>query len=205
MKNKKYIFIVVYIILIIIELFFYVPYERIEIFRSNQNVPHTEIIGNGYSTIFDIADSVAFIDDREYTASGKRVDAGQLVTNILSTTIAALYIYLIFIYSYNKSQTLKNENELLQRKVDVLNYDNQLLHEYRTMFLQFKNALEETANNSTMENIKEIPTIDINALAFADEETVNETMKQYTNNISAYTAYKIYKALKNEVIKWKKQ
>lgn len=87
----------------------------------------------------------------------------------------------------------------MQRKVDVLDYDNQILRDYRAMFIQLKTALAETANISTLDNIKEIPTIDINALAFADEDTQNSVLKQYSDNISAYTAYKIYMALKNEV------
>ena len=196
--NKKHVFIGVYILLLIVELFFYVPYEKIEIFRSDQNVPHTEIVGNGYTTLDEIKYDVAWLANSERTTTGKRVDSGQLATNLFSTTAGAVFIYLVFIYSEDKNRSAKTENELLQRKVDVLNYDNQILHEYRDMFIQLKTALAETANSSTMGSIKEIPTIDIDALAFADEETQNSVLKQYTNNISAYTAYKIYAALRNE-------
>lgn len=52
--SKKHIVIGTYILLLIIELFFYVPYEKIEMFRSDQNVPHTEIIGNGYTSLYEI-------------------------------------------------------------------------------------------------------------------------------------------------------
>lgn len=200
-KKKKYTFICTYILLLIIELFFYVPYEKIVIFLSDKNVPHTEIIGNGYETLDDIRYDNVFPINNGKTATGKRVDSGQLLINLSATTIIALFVYLIFIYSGDKSKVLQSEFELLQRKVDILNYDNQLLQDYKKMFLQLKNALTETANISSMPNIKDVPTIDINALAFADEETQDKVLQQYTDNISAYTAYKIYNALKNEMCK----
>ena len=200
MKNKKYVFIGMYILLVIIELFFYVPYEEIEIFRSDQNVPHTEIIGNGYMSLDEIRKDKAWLADNKRTVTGKRVDSGQLVTNLFMTIVSALYMYLI-IYSGDKNNALKSEYELLQRRFDILNYDNQLLQDYKTMFLQLKNALAKTASSSSMPNIRDIPTLDINSLAFADEETQDKFLRQYTDNISAYTAYKIYNALKNEVSK----
>lgn len=201
MKIKKYIFIAVYILSLIIELFFYVPYEQIEVFRSKQNVPHTEVVGNGYIPIDEIRKDAVQIEKNDKIATGKRVDSKQLIINLFSTTMLALWIYLIFIHSDEKIEAFKHENEWLQRKVDMLDYNNQILCEYKTMFLQFKNALAETANDSNMENIAEIPTIDINELAFVDEDTLNEVMKQYADNICAYTAYKIYSALKSETSK----
>lgn len=197
--SKKHIVIGAYVLLLIIELFFYVPYEKIEIFRSDQNVPHTEIIGNGYTSLYEIKYDEAWLAINERTTTGKRVDFGQMALNLFSTTMVIILIYIAFIYSENKCQSIEAENELLQRKVDVLDYDNQILRDYRAMFIQLKTALAETANISTLDNINEIPTIDIDALAFADEDTQNSVLKQYSNNISAYTAYKIYVALKNEV------
>jgi hypothetical protein len=114
--KKTYILVAVYIALIVIELFFYVPYHKIQIFVSDQNVPHTAITGSGYSTIFDIADSDVYVYRK---ASGKRVDTSQIFINVSTTTIVAAAIY----------------------------------------FLLRKNR-----------RIKEMPLLDINALAFADEE-----------------------------------
>ena len=201
MINKKFIFIGAYVLLLIIESFFYVPYEEIEIFRSDQNVPHTEIIGNGYVPLDEIRKDKAWLANNDITTTGKRVDSWQLVTNLFTTTIVALLLYFIFIYLEDRSKIHETEFELLQRKVDVLNYDNQILQDYKTVFLQFKNALAQTANDTSMTDIKEPPTIDINDLAFADEETQDRIFKQYADNISAYTAYKIYATLKNEASK----
>ena len=201
MKNKKYVFIGVYILLIIIELFFYVPYERIEIFRSKQNVPHTEITGNGYLSIGEIRKDAVQIEYGDSTATGKRVDSGQLAINLFVTTMTAVLIYFIFIYSNDKTRafevdTLKKENEMLIKNIEYLYKDNRILCEYKETLLRLKDNLAEITENSNMQYIEEIPTIDINALAFADEETQNRVLEQYTDNVSAYTAYKILKTLK---------
>ena len=193
--KKKHIFVAVYIILLVVELFFYVPYEEIEIFRSKQNVPRTEIIGSGYLSMEEIRKDVAALDVKDMNATGKRVDSGQLVANLFATTVFALFVYFIFIYSEDKDEEVKREFELLQRKADVLYRENQILNEYKSTYFNIIDALSEAAKKSSMPDITKTPYIDINALAFADEATQNEALKQYTDDITAYVAYKIYKSL----------
>ncbi len=203
MKNKKYVFIGVYILLTIIELFFYVPYEKIEIFRSDKNVPHTEIIGNGYMPLDEIRHDKAWLADNKRTATGKRVDSRQLVTNLFMTTISALYMYFILIYPDDRAKALeiddlKKENEMLNKNVGYLYEENKVLCEYKTIVSRLKDELAEMADGSNMQYIEETPILDIDSLAFADEETQDTALKDYTENIVAYTAYKIYKRLENE-------
>lgn len=100
--EKIHILIATYIVLIIIELFFCVPYHNIQIFKSSQNIPHTEIIGSGYSTIFDISDSDAYVFSNRDTSTGKRVNTTQVFINISITTALSVAIYFLFIHKKKK-------------------------------------------------------------------------------------------------------
>ena len=100
MKNsetkKTHILIAVYIFLIVIELFFYVPYHKIQIFTTENNVPHTEIIGSGYATMEDIEYDKALTGTvSKSRTAGKRVDTLQLFINISITTVLAIAIYFL--------------------------------------------------------------------------------------------------------------
>ena len=96
--TNKHILIAVYIVLVIIELFFCVPYHNIQIFKSKQNVPHTEIIGSGYTTMANITNDDAYVKKNENTNSGKRVDTSQLFVNVSITTGLAVAIYFLFFH-----------------------------------------------------------------------------------------------------------
>ena len=196
--KKTHILIVAYIILIVTELFLYVPYHSIQIFRSDQNVPHTEIIGNGYVPLAEIRKDKAWLANNDKTTTGKRVDSGQLVTNLFMTTISAIFIYFIFIYLEDKAKVLevevdalKKENEMLNRNVGYLYKDNRILCEYKTSILRLKKALAEIADGSNMQYIEEIPTLDINALAFEDEDTIANAQAEYARKMAEYIKRKV--------------
>ena len=93
--KKTHILITVYIFLIVTELIFYVPYHNIQIFKSNQNVPHTEIVGSGYATMDDITNDNAYIDYHNKTSTGKIVNTPQLFLNVSITTVLAIVIYFL--------------------------------------------------------------------------------------------------------------
>lgn len=109
--NKTHILIAVYVVLLVIELFFYVPYERIEIFRSNQNVPHAEIIGSGYTTIEEISSDTAYLDKNNKIATGKRVNTPQLMINVVFTTLLFIAIYFVSFYK-NKTKSKSTNTQL---------------------------------------------------------------------------------------------
>lgn len=96
--NKLYVFIAAYVIVLLIESFLCVPYERIEIFRSNQNVPHTEITGSGYATLSDISSDSVVMGNSGFNATGRRVDTSQVLINLVFTTIVFVAIYFIFLH-----------------------------------------------------------------------------------------------------------
>ena len=101
--KKTHILIAVYIFLIVIELFFYVPYHKIQIFITENNVPHTEIIGSGYATMEDIERDKALTGTvSKSRTSGKRVDTLQLFMNVSITTIVAVGLYFLLQKSEKK-------------------------------------------------------------------------------------------------------
>ena len=100
--EKIHILIAAYIVLIIIELFLCVPYHTIQVFKSKQNVPHTEIVGSGYSTISDISSSDAYVFANRDTSIGKRVNTAQVFINVTVTTFLAVAIYFLFLHKKKK-------------------------------------------------------------------------------------------------------
>lgn len=74
-------------------MFFCVPYHKIQVFVSSQNVPHTEIIGSGYATIFEISDDDARFRGYDYSNTGKKVNTPQLFMNVSITTALAIAIF----------------------------------------------------------------------------------------------------------------
>ena len=107
--KKTYILIAAYILLIIIELFVCVPYNKIQIFISTQNVPHTEIVGNGYSTMSELGlEYTQKYGRNEGRMSATRVNTPQLFMNISITTILAVAIYFLL----QKDEKINNIPEL---------------------------------------------------------------------------------------------
>lgn len=164
-KIKNGVFIGLYVLILVIELFFCVPYEEIEIFRSKQNVPHTEILKDGYATLDEIGKDEPWVSNKDKISIGKRVDSGQLMKNLFLTTLIAAAIYFIFVHSADKIREIKAENELLQKKVCVLNSDNQNLCEYRTLLTQFETVLDEIKSLSPKENINDENSTAVNQMA----------------------------------------
>ena len=105
--KKFYILVTVYVLLIIIELFFYVPYHNIQIFKTNQNVPHTEIVGSGYATMADITADNAYIENNQRIGSGKIVNTSQIFMNVSITTVLGIAIY--YFLQKNEKEEFKNE------------------------------------------------------------------------------------------------
>ena len=94
-NNKSHILVAVYVFFLIIELFFYVPYHNIQMFVSRENVPHTEIIGSGYTTMNDITTDNAYVKNRLSSETGKMVNTPQLFLNVSITTVLAIVIYFL--------------------------------------------------------------------------------------------------------------
>ena len=175
-------------LLLIVELLCFVPYQRIEIIKSKQNVPHTEIIGNGYSTIIEISNSYAKFYGNSQTATGKRVDTPQIILNAVLTTLVAAAIYFLFILK--KETPVSNqfdnvpETAQLQRRIDELSTENASL-------LKIKKQYEQFISEKNID-IRDTPELDINALTFATEEEVREAQKKYAKDMYNYVKSRLF-------------
>lgn len=92
--KRTHILVAIYVAFIILELFFCVPYHKIQVFASSQNVPHTEIVGSGYATMYEISDDDARIVSRN-SNTGKIVNTPQLFMNVSITTFLVVAIYFL--------------------------------------------------------------------------------------------------------------
>lgn len=140
-NNKIMIVIALYAVILLSELLFFVPYEKIEIFRSEQNVPHITVIGNGYTDIFSISKDNAVLQNKDRTATGKRVNTTQIITNIFATTVIAAAVY--FLYTH------KNEANNDLTKTPISN--QHIINEQVTIFDEMcKDELDEIMSSEPL-------------------------------------------------------
>lgn len=182
--NRIKVLFVLLVAMLIVECIFFVPYDNIEIFRSEQNVPHSEIIGSGYATIFDIADDHALVYGSNWTAAGKRVSTSRLTINIAVTLILFIAVYFLFFGESKKSSTPEMISE-----IERLRLKNQEL-------VAKNDALKSAINNSkilqAIENdIPNKPALDLNACLFADTETVDKILDSYTSSLEEYLKHEM--------------
>lgn len=161
--EKIHILIATYIVLIIIELFFCVPYHNIQIFKSSQNVPHTEITGSGYSTIFDIADSDAYIYEHENTRSGKKVNTPQIFINISITTALSVAIYFLFIHKKKKPVGVQTGNVMGEQL--SLFEDTEIFESEADELMSCREELTEEAKQQIIEEMKGTECITVHTLS----------------------------------------
>lgn len=180
----KKLFIITYIVFIIVELLFFVPYDKVEIFISKQNVPHTEVIGSGYATMSDITQNEAVTDDKKENAVGKRVNTTQLITNISITTIMAIFIYFFLIRNLNSNQT--NSSDESTSTATELSFEiNRLKRIVASLQDHNENVdvlFDKLKDVEFMEIALPAP-LDINSLAFADEETIAKEQERYVTEL----------------------
>ena len=98
MSRKGLTIVVIYILFLVIELTCLVPYQKVQVFVSEQNVPHTEVIGSGYTSLVSIADDDAALWNNKKSAIGKIVDTQRLTMNIVLTTLSAVALYYTVVY-----------------------------------------------------------------------------------------------------------
>ncbi len=161
--EKIHILIATYIVMIIIELFFCVPYHNIQILRSSQNVPHTEITGNGYSTIFDIADSVAYIYAHENMSLGKKVNTPQIFINISITTAIFVAIYFLFIHKKKKPVGIPTGN-VMGKQLSLFE-DIEICEPEAEELIDCREELTEEAKQQIIEEIKGTEFITVHTLS----------------------------------------
>ena len=185
--------IVAYVAVLLFEVFLCVPYHKIQVFKSAQNVPHTEIIGSGYDTVFNISNNTAVLHNNKDSATGKRINSQQLFINILLTT--GVFSVLCFIKRKNnpieeqneklkhESDVLKKQSKQLQDVIDSLSTENEKIKADKK---ECEDLLSRIIRTSSPNAFKNFPDLDINSLAFADTETQEKAKRKYAIDMYMY-------------------
>lgn len=186
-----------YIIALVIEVFFCVPYNRFETFLSEQNVPHTVIIDSGYSPISDINYNRA--SWRNGSIKISRVNIPQLVINIVVTSIVTAIFY--FVLTRKCSLGEKAREQVLQESINKLTEENDVIKEQssalRSQNIQSQQTIEELSSEVDelrqfkirSEDVPTYPDIDIASLAFADAKTQEKAKRRYADDMYLYLKY----------------
>ena len=95
--------IILYIIAVVIQCTLIVPCHRIEVFISEQNVPHSEITRYDYYSLSDITGFSRTTSDDEYFRCWQ-INYEQLYMQLTLTTITAVLIY-IYLLQQRKNKT----------------------------------------------------------------------------------------------------
>lgn len=219
-RNKANFIIVaiVYMLVIIIQLGSFIPYVKTETYISAQNVPHTIVVDRGYSS-FEYADNYTATDNKGVTTRRRINYPLAVIQFLLTTATAVLVCYLLYkrevISEKNenaiKIDVLKKQNIKLQQTIDDLSsqinkttLENEALRDQLAHFTDFFDKPNIATQNSfvdeqvSLNNVFEAepPYIDINALAFADDDEIRNAQKQYAEDL-----YKYFKAKERGVKK----
>ena len=100
-KLKNKIIPILYITVLLIQLFFFVPYGKYKVFMSKQNVPHTQLIETAYSSLLDeYYNSYGLQKDANSTTAKPiyttyKLNVSQFMIQIIITTLIFGSLYLI--------------------------------------------------------------------------------------------------------------
>lgn len=201
-KIKMIIICIAYVIAIIVQLSVFTPYTVTETYISSQNVPHTVTIERGW-TSFEHADDYVH-NNKKGVIARQQVDYNLLVFQFaLTTAIAACACYLLCrkkavvpeISDTTDNSLLRKQNIQLQeaidevsRQIDKITLENEALRSQIIKLTQ--NRAEEGIYKDKKLSLSyakiEPPYLDVNGLAFADEETVRQAQKQYAEDLYEY-------------------
>lgn len=215
-KIKAIIIAIAYLIAIIIQFSAFTPYTETETYISSQNVPHIVIIERGYAS-FEYADWFVDVGEKGVTTR-RQINYSLFVFQLILTTVITALAYYFWCYKKHipiadniadEQGTLKEQNIQLQQTIDELVVQNNKIElenkSLRKQVMQLSNAFDDATATTedaffyeqlTLDDIliaDEPPYIDINGLAFADEETIKKAQKQYAEDL-----YKYFKSKDNK-------
>lgn len=116
-------FVAILITSLILQMMYFLPYEKVAILISAQNVPHTIVMETGYTSLTELQndtyDSVYEVEKiKEFDIVSKRINTSQLATNIALTTgiltIIYLAIYFLFLYNKEKKKPIITKTEVVE-------------------------------------------------------------------------------------------
>lgn len=206
-KRKALIVGVVYAFLIFIQFAAFTPYTTTRTYISSQNVPHTITIDSGYSSFGDSCDGFNHTD--AYVEGVTRMTNYTLFTFqlVLTTSIAALAYYFLCYkkqtsaHSNNdcdEQENLKRQNVQMQQTIESpvaqnnkIELENTSLREQIVQFTDSTAAATEDLYAQETVSLDDVPLeeppyIDVNELAFADEDTIRKAQKQYAEDLYRY-------------------
>lgn len=209
-KIKVLIIGAVYVLVVFIQFAAFTPYTKTETYISSQNVPHTVTIDTGYTSINTT--NYTYTDKKGITER-KRINYTLLTFQLASTTMVALIAYYFWCHkktvntlavdndTYN-SDILKKQNIQLQQTIDKLaDQNNKIKLENKALkeqIMSINNSFDEvtaaTENLFMQEQVTladipavtEPPYLDINGLAFADDDEIRNAQKQYAEELYKY-------------------
>lgn len=189
--NKKYRFILVLYLAIIIAQLLFVPYKRVETRISEQNVPHEITLHYGYDFICNTLSDKAYRRNQDGTTRHNEINYIQLVFQLLITGSAGLTALVIF----RKKNKLHNTSLHSNNEYDQGADPAYILQRYKLLQqqnIELINLIKKCDLYDAIENFKEKPQIDLNSLVFADNEIIASVMKKYERDMEYYTLYKIF-------------
>lgn len=169
-KTISKVLLVVYVTAIFITSFIHIPYNRIEVRVSSQNVPHETVVFSDYGFHDEV---YGYVSRDEYN----KVDSQKIAFHIFMYTIA-LAAGLTVVYFSEDSKSEKAES--------------------RTELSSFEEHIKTIISEA------EMPVLDLNSLAFADEETVAKAQKEYAEKMKDYCIAASLKAVFSEDLKNKR-
>lgn len=213
-KMKAIVIGILYALVIFTQFAAFTPYTETETYISLQNVKNTALVERGYAP-FDEADAPVFSNKKGVTAK-RQINYTRFTFQLVMTTALAVFVYYFWCHkkctpivnnTSDEQETIKKQNIQLQQAIDILvdrnnkiELENKALKKQITQLYSYcGEAGTETNNTSAYEQLSfddvmggEPPYLDINGLAFADDETIKKAQKQYAEDL-----YKYFKAKDN--------
>lgn len=193
---------VMYLLAVFIQFAAFTPYTTQKVYISSQNVPHVFNIDNGYTSFVDVNNT--YTDEYGVTTS-TQINYVLFAFQLTLTTAVAISAYFFFCHkkyvpvadadeATDNDNISKKQTEQMQQIIDNLSLQlNQTKLENKALqeqIMQLYNSFgKATANVEEKAVTEEPPYIDINGLAFADDEEIRNAQKQYAEDL-----YKYFKA-----------
>lgn len=170
-KIKAILAFILYISLIIFQSAYLIPYTVTRTYVSEQNVPHTVIIGKEYSDY----DCTWRDTDKSGNVTSKMIDRPALMIQFVITTLAAFLFYHFI-------RTKENTNlQDLEKKISELT--------------EYKNHIESVISSLPDEK-PPTPRLNYIDMCFRSEEENEKEIIRYTKSVSCFVKYEIGTALR---------
>lgn len=179
---------ILYIAAIIIQINNFTPYTTTQTYISSQNVPHVIVVERGYANINNINHKYT---DKKGTVTKSQINFPLAALQFLLTTAAAALAYYMLVRKKQKYEnklaaelkSVSEQNLQLKNTINTLKEENSKSLNTKKLYEIIPTDNNFSENTQTYDNI---PLLDVNALAFADEETVRAAQANYAKEMYNY-------------------